>query len=671
MPWYHRYRYRYRPWRRRRRTWFGRPRKTFRYRRYTRRNWVRRPPFKKKLKKLKLTEYQPPSIRKCKVKGFLCLFQTTQERLSYNFDMYEESWVPDKLPGGGGFSIKNLSLYSLYQENTQGHNIFTQTNNNYPLMRYTGCKIKFYQSANVDYVATYSNTWPLKSNLAMYNTMQPSIHLMQKHKIIVPSKATQHRRKPYIIKTIKPPTQMKNQWYFQYQLSKIPLFMLRTTATTLDHYYIGDRMKSTNITIYSINTTYIQNRNWGDRRQTYYNQKYGNKTMFLYAFYTETENLNEVKINQLISLTNTQDWQEGITYEHYKTNNQTYQQYYKDTTTKGNPFYSEFIYNTRVLTMSNSPTEIAQYVGTTDTKASEPIKNLPNKDYIEIELIQQHRYNPYKDNGQGNKCYFLPVKQEGHGWDPPGRTDLENENLPLWILLFGFPDFIKKTEILHHIDTEHILVLNTTKTNPAKSPLVPISYSFTHSQSPYEENTEKPDNSDLNRWYPCYQYQQEILNTICLSGPGTPKIPPGQTVEAKIKYCFYFKWGGDLPPMSTVTDPTTQPVYPVPNNITQPTSLQNPELRPESYLYSFDERRGLLTKKATERITKDWQTKEIPLSLTAHRFSEQTETQDPQETSTSEEEEENLFELLNQQRRKQQHLKQRILTTLQKIQQLK
>lgn len=161
------------------------------------------------------------------------------------------------------------------------------------------------------------------------------------------------------------------------------------------------------------------------------------------------------------------------------------------------------------------------------------------------------------------------------------------------------------------------------------------------------------------------------MNTICLSGPGTPKIPPGQTVEAKIKYCFYFKWGGDLPPMSTVTDPTTQPVYPVPNNITQPTSLQNPELRPESYLYSFDERRGLLTKKATERITKDWQTKEIPLSLTAHRFSEQTETQDPQETSTSEEEEENLFELLNQQRRKQQHLKQRILTTLQKIQQLK
>lgn len=35
----------------------------------------------------------------------LCLFQTTEDRLSYNFDMYEESIIPEKLPGGGGFSI--------------------------------------------------------------------------------------------------------------------------------------------------------------------------------------------------------------------------------------------------------------------------------------------------------------------------------------------------------------------------------------------------------------------------------------------------------------------------------------------------------------------------------------------------------------------------------------
>lgn len=360
--------------------------------------------------------------------------------------MYEESWVPQRVPGGGGFSIKNLSLYSLYQEHNQGHNIFTVSNNNLPLMRYTGCKIKFYQSADVDYVATYSNTWPLKSNLAMYNTMQPSLHLMQQHKVIVPSKKTQTRKKPYIIKRIKPPTQLKNQWYFQHQLSKIPLFMIRTSATTLDHYYIGSRMQSTNITIISLNTTYIQNRKWGDRKITYYNQRIGNKTMFLYAFYTETDNINDIKLNQLIALTNTQDYTQGETYEEYKKHNanKTYADYYKDKTTYGNPFFSEYLYHTRVITMSNSPTDIATYIGTETSKEQHKISQLPNKDFIEIDLIQEHRYNPYKDNGQGNKCYFLPVKQEGHGWDPPGRTDLENENLPLWILLFGFPDFIKK-----------------------------------------------------------------------------------------------------------------------------------------------------------------------------------------------------------------------------------
>lgn len=585
--------------------------------------------------------------------------------------MYEESWVPSRLPGGGGFSIKNLSLNSLYQEHTQGHNIFTHTNKDLPLMRYKGCKLKFYQSQDIDYVVTYSNTWPLRSNMAMYNTMQPSIHLMQQNKIIVPSKNTQHRRKPYVIKYIKPPTQMKNQWYFQYNLSNIPLFMLRTSSLSLDHYYIGSRSTSTNTTIYSLNSSYIQNRKWGDRRITYYNQKLGLQTFFLYAHTNPHNNLNNIKISELISLTNTQDYQEGTTYEHWKTQSgkTNYSEYYQDATAKGNPFHPHYILEDNIITMTNSPTDLAQYVGTDNSKAEHKISQLEKKDYISIHIAEEFRYNPYKDRGTGNKSYFLPVKQEGHGWDPPGREELENYNLPLWLLLFGFPDFIKKTGLITHIDTEQIAVINTVYTNPQKPQLIPLSYSFVQGKSPYIDD-DQPDPSDLIRWYPCYQYQQEALNEICITGPGTPKIPKGTTTEAKVKYCFYFKWGGDLPQMSDIADPTKQPVYPIPNNFTRTTSLQNPELRPESYLYSFDERRGIITKKAAERIKKDFQTKEIPLSLTAHRFSEPTQTQDPQETSSSEEEKEDLFNLLNQQRRKQQHLKLRIMKTLTQIQNL-
>nr|UGV35217.1 MAG: ORF1 [TTV-like mini virus] len=676
MPFYYRRRWPY--WRRRRpRTW--RFRKTFRRRPYRRRHWVRRFYYRKrKAKKLKITEWQPKSIRKCKIKGFLCLFQTTEDRLSYNFDMYEESWVPEKLPGGGGFSIKNLSLQSLYEDHVMGHNIFTKTNNNYPLARYLGCSLKFYQSSNIDYVATYSNVLPLRSSMAMYNTMQPSIHLMQQHKIIVPSKLTQRRHRPYIKKFIPPPSQMKSQWYFQHDISKTPLFMLRTTALTLDNYYIGSRQLSTNITIYSLNTSIIQNRNWGKRQTTWWCRTLGTQHYFLWGTRNaQTTNINNEKLINLIPLTNTQDFQPGYTFEEYhrQQTSATYDSYLKQPENIGNPFDKEWIDPDQALIlMPFSPTQMSQYyttVGSYDNFKNKTLNDISTKEYSYTTTIKKIRYNPYKDKGTHNNCFFLPVGREGHGWDPTGDPDLRNNDLPLWLLLFGYSDFVKKTGELQQIDTNYILTINTQYTNPTLQYIVPLSESFIHGRSPYTPpEQETPDVEDTNRWNPTYQYQQEMINNICLSGPGTPKIPKGITTEAKVKYCFYFKWGGDLPPMSTITDPYTQPTYPIPHNNTKTTSLQNPAIRPETFLYSFDERRGQLTEKATQRMQKDWETKEIPFLSTEHRFAEPT-TQIQQETSSSdEEEEENLFKLLDRQRTKQLHLKQRIITTLKKLQNL-
>ncbi len=131
-------------------------------------------------------------------------------------------------------------------------------------MRYQGCTIKFYQSAQTDYVATYSNTWPLESNMQMYNTMQPSVHLLIKNKLSYQAK--QHQNGKTIQKNlIPPPTQMKNQWYFQKDMSKIPLFMLRTSAFSFDNYYVGSRQTSTNITIHTLNYQIIQNRKFNQK----------------------------------------------------------------------------------------------------------------------------------------------------------------------------------------------------------------------------------------------------------------------------------------------------------------------------------------------------------------------------------------------------------------------
>lgn len=594
--------------------------------------------------------------------------------------MYEESFVPNRLPGGGGFSIKNLSLNSLYIEHTMGHNIFTHTNNHYPLMRYSGCKIKFYQSDDIDYVCTYSNSWPLISNMQMYNTMQPSIHLQLKHKIIIPSKKTQRRRKPYIIKFIPPPTQMKNQWYFQKNLSKVPLLMLRTTALSLDHYYIGTRTESTNITITSLNTTIIQNRDMGNRQKTWSCRSLGTVQYFLYGTTEEKHNIaGDTKIKTITMLVNTQDYRAGTSLEDtHETINQTnFQKHYEAKTLMGNPFHTYYLTrNYNVILSNQSPTQISLWINQNSTSFNENTKlsQIPNSTWEYMDITRDIRYNPYKDNGNNNVAYFLPIGPTGtHGWENTTKEELTNRNLPLWILLFGYPDFIKKTSEIHNIDTSQILVINTTKASVTTLPaIVPLSYTFEHGTSPYLpiEQNPVPDPIDQTRWYPQYQYQQEIINKICITGPGTPKIPDGTTTEAKIKYCFYFKWGGDLPPMSSVEDFTEKPVYPIPNNFTSTTSLQNPETYPQTYLYSFDERRGELTKTATERIQKDYETKEIPFLSTGPRFAETTFPQKTQEDSSSEEEEENLFQLLQHQRNKQQLLKQRILRTLKRIQNL-
>lgn len=597
----------------------------------------------------------------------LCLYQTAESRISYNFDMYEESIVPERLPGGGGFSIKNLSLYSLYQEYRHVHNIFTATNKHYPLARYLGCKLRFYQSENADTVVTYSTTWPLQSNLQMYNSMQPSIQMMQKNKIIIPSKRTAKRKKPYITRFIRPPSQMQNKWYFQKSIAKTPLFMLRSTCCSLDHYYIGTRMKSTNISIISLNYSYFQNRKWGDRTYQYWCMRLGTIQQWLYTTHSTYNNALDIELQNLIPLTNTQDNLPGMSFEDYKKthSNKTYDDYFQSNLeVRGNPFYKTYLDKTDPTFITELTwTQIKDKVKTTPTAKVRDLTHTFN----EIEPTITIRYNPYKDTGDNNQCYFLNSKTGEHGWDPPPDSKLQNHNLPLWVLLFGFADFQKKLNVIHNIDTDYTLCIYSKFTYPVKNYLIPLSASFANGNSPYESF---PNPVDSGAWYPSFQMQQEITNDICISGPGTPKIAPGDTIEAKVKYTFYFKWGGELPPMSTIDDPSEQDSYPIPNNFLQSTSLQNPTTNPAYHLYRFDERRQELTKAAAERIKKDWSFTDPSLLFAEPRFAEAPQKTSEETASEEEEETENLFQLLNLQRTKQLQLKQRIIQTLQKIQQL-
>ncbi len=200
--------------------------------------------------------------------------------------------------------------------------------------------------------------------------------------------------------------------------------------------------------------------------------------------------------------------------------------------------------------------------------------------------------------------------------------------------------------------------------------LVPLSDSFMNGRSPYQTEG-PPSEPDASTWYPQLQYQNEIINNICASGPGVAKLHDNYSAQALMRYKFYFKWGGSPAPMSTIRDPKQQPTYVIPGNRASTNSLQSPEADPASILWSFDERRQQITPKALERISKDSKP-EKPFITGGSHFSEPIPYQQEAtpETSSEEEEETSLFEQLNRQRLKQQRIKQRILNTLKQLQSL-
>ncbi len=190
-PWnyYRRWRQRWRQprWRRWIRT--RRPRKTIR-RRFQRRRWVRRHrfyrPIKRKLKKVTLKEWQPQHIRKCTIKGDLLLAACGRQRINHNYTLWTESIVPKEEPGGGGWSIMQLTLRALFDEYKKYRNWWTVSNQGLPLVKYLGCQFKFYRSAQTDYIVIPILTPPYAVTEEIYLNTQPSRALMNRRKIVVP-----------------------------------------------------------------------------------------------------------------------------------------------------------------------------------------------------------------------------------------------------------------------------------------------------------------------------------------------------------------------------------------------------------------------------------------------------------------------------------------------------
>ncbi len=260
----------------------------------------------------------------------MCLFQCGPGRESFNYAQYMNAYTPEKWPGGGGWSIMIYNLGALWEQRQLIHNHWTKGNQGLPLVRYTGCKFKFYREEQVDYIIHYRTCYPMTDTEQEHVIAQPSLMTLLRHKILVPSKRTKPRGKPYIIKRIKPPSQLTNRWYFQKDLCNAGFLLLTATAASFDRWFLNPFSISDSITLTALNTTNFKSRNFQLQGTTqYYEPKPG------YYLYASTNGAKPTNKNQLIYLGNTMDMQPGHA-------GQTEYNNFIKKENMGNPFWYEY-----------------------------------------------------------------------------------------------------------------------------------------------------------------------------------------------------------------------------------------------------------------------------------------------------------------------------------------
>jgi len=523
-------------------------------------------------------------------------------------------------------------------------NYWTKTNNGLNLVRYMGGRLTLYRQPETDYIFMYFTEEAIHAGKYWYPSFHPIKMLVAKNKVIVPSLKTQpNKRKAYKRLKIKPPKLLKSNWYFQQHICTFPLLRFAVTAVDLHYMFLSPKSNNSNITLHMLNTGLFRRHNfqYADIEKGYYPKE----GTYLYGTFNGTPTLSTVQRKATVYLGG-QVNQEGTPAQEWDK--------YKNKELWGNIFYYKFFDFIQRTFISNSPPKdfyskdnINTTVGSTSiTEKIEPY-------YIDV------RYNPYKDTGTGNIAYWLQVSDatRGDSWEPYNDPDLQISGYPFWLMLWGWADYTKKLGKAKNLDNDWILVLKSTKFSSPLYPYVPLSDSFIHGQAPWDNDADEILTNDLNHWFPKWKFQEQAINNLLMTGPGTCKSPNQVSIQAVLKYDFSFKWGGNSSKLETITDPLAQPITPNPNNQLLSDEITNPEQSIQNLLYKWDIRRDTLTQAAEKRI-KEIETDVGPLFTDGIQTQEKTTSQ---EKETQEKEKQALLLQLQQLQQFNQELQQRFL----------
>nr|BAF76093.1 hypothetical protein [Torque teno midi virus] len=643
-------------WARRRKPWYGRFRRRYRYRPYKkrrrrRRRFTRRRNFKasrrrrrrryevrRKRQKIVLKQWQPESIKKCKVKGFGCLVLGAEGRQFYCWTNEASNYPQPKAPGGGGFGCEVITLEYLYQQYKAHNCIFTASNHYKDPVRYTGCEIILYRHPYVDFVVTYSNQPPFSINQFTYPDIHPQNLLLRKHKKIVLSRATKPHGKLTVKIKIKPPKLLSTRWFFQKEMSSVPLVQLSAAACDFNYPRIGCCNVSQVMTIFFLNPQFWGQTDWGQYMAHAY-----------------------MNIATGVALTGTykdkQDKPQNITVGDY---------------TGENPYYSSINYTG----------------GWFDTRFlnSYEIKKKNTQQWLGYLPVGVARYNPNEDTGEGNEVWLTSI-QKGH-FDKPSKTpDFLLIGLPLWMAFYGFWNYLEYTTKAKDIFKTHMFVVKCPAIKRLSTTITTDYYpffdqDFLNGNLPYGEYL---SDNEKKLWYPTAEKQVVTINSLVSCGPYIPRLnnQKASTWELNYMFKFYLKWGGPQTTDPPIDDPKLQPTYDVPSVLQKTVQIKNPKKQaPESFLHTWDFRRGFVTQRALKRMSEsletdtsfesdDSETPKKKKKISKALPNNQEQEEEIQECLLSlcksdicQEETPNLQEYIQQQQQQQQQLKQNLYKLL-------
>nr|UHK05786.1 MAG: ORF1 [Torque teno midi virus] len=647
-------------WGRRRKFWYGRRRyfkrkqynkkrrrtlyRRRKHRRPTRRRRRRRRKVRRKKPTLIVRQWQPDSIVLCKIKGYNSLLWGAQgaQYMCCTNEQYE--FTRSKYPGGGGFSAQLYSLQYLYDQWRLRNNIWTKTNQLKDLCRYLKTTMSFYRHPHVDFVVWYNRQPPFEIEKETYMQYHPYLLMQQKHKIIIPSLATQPKGKYKKKKTIKPPKQMLSKWFFVQQFAKYDLLLIVAAACSLRYPTISCCNENKMLTLFCINTNFYKSPNWilKPTDPTKYYQPYKNIPRYTYH-----ATINKVKSDYNIE---------------QEISKQTTTDKYYFSISKENGYFSQKILK-----------------ATSITNGTQQVKPLP---------IVYGRYNPTIDDGKGNIVYLQSLTSDT--WELPHTTpDFVIKDKPLWLAFWGYYSFLKY-KYHEGIFPAHMFVVQsqyilTSNTEIPETLWAFIDPDFIDGKNPWGSLFTY---TEQRLWYPTTDWQFKTINAICQSGPMVPKLDNQtySTWELLTHYNFQFKWGGPQIHDQPVEDPKTKNKYDVPDTIKQAIQIYDPSKNIAATMFhNWDYRRGCITSTAIKRMQQNLPTDSDVSSDTESepphkRRRVQPVLHNPEEktkkihkcllslceesTSPEAQEETNLLELIHQQQQQQKQLKHNLLTLI-------